>query len=186
MIPIDEFKTVTFRLDRSSRAASCDFAERLHYGDDLKLVFTGVSGIDQPSAEVALFPQTIATTTSLGSGGTAGSFSFVEGRTDAIYCTLSLLTVPLKALVDAVTPGTPVTVRLYLADSEKTWLDTDIDIYPSPIKATYSPATAGDRYVTLGDLDAVVAAVQAMPTLTAADREARFNALLTRLGGIVL
>ena len=179
-LPVDDFKTVTFRVDRGSRAASADHSELLHYGDVLKLVFSGVKGIDIATVTVGLFAQTAGTSANLGS---FGSFAFVTGSLDTVYVTATLSSVALKALVDAAVPGNPVTLRLYLRDSIKTWLDQDVDVYPCPL-ASATPAVPTDCYVTAGQLNAIATTLATMSTLTAAEREARMNYLIAQLGAL--
>ena len=176
----DGFKTVTFRVDRGSRSAGADQSDVLHYGDALKLVFTGVRGISVASATVGLFSQVAGTSANLAS---FGSLAFVSGTLDSVYATATLSSVALKALVDAAVPGTPVTLRLYLRDAVKTYADLDVDVYPCPLVSA-SPAVPADTYVTAGQLNAIAAALAAMSTLTAAEREARMNYLVTQLGAL--
>lgn len=178
----DGFKEATFRIDAGSRSATLDSADTFHYGDSLVLTFAGVPDIDLATATLGIFAKTAGNYTAAVTVA-AGDMHYVSGTTDSVYCLASLLTSAVKTAVDAMIPGTPATFRLYLRDSGATFLDQDIEIYPSPL-TNASPATPGDVYVTAAQIKAVTDAVALMPTLTAAQREARFAALLTLLGGL--
>ena len=181
----DGFKEVTFRIDAGARTATLDASDVVHYGDSLVLTFVGVPGINIASASLGIFVKTAGNYTAAVTVA-AGDMHFSPGSVDTVYCLASLLTTEVKAAVDAQLPGVPATLRLYLRDSEATFLDQDIDVYPSPLVSA-SPATPGDLYITAAAVKAIidgVGGVAAMPTLTAAQREARFVALLTGLGGL--
>ena len=117
-------------------------------------------------------------------GGESGNLTLMPGNCDAAYVTLNLRTDGMKDLTEASVAGTPVQVRLYVVDSVKTWLDQEVDVYPNPLLAGSATATPGDRFVTVGELHDIAETLAAMPTLNAADREARFNRLITMLGGL--
>lgn len=178
----DGFKNVTFRIDEGSRSATLDSGDTVHYGDSLVMKFCGVAGIDPDTATLGLFAKT-AGNYSAAVSVAAGNILFSPGTTDTVYCLVSLLTSEVKKAVDAVLPGSPAVFRIYLRDAEATFLDQDIEVYPSPLVSA-SPSAPGDVYVTAAQIKAVTDSVAAMPTLTAAQREARFAALLTLLGGL--
>ena len=178
----DSFKDVMFRVDPGTRSAVLDASDVIHYGDSLVFRFSGVPGIDADTATVGIFPKT-AGNYQPAVFVAAGSVHFTPGSTDSVYCLASLLTTTVKAAVDAQLPGVPATFRIYLRDSETTFLDQDIDIYPSPLVNAYPPDPA-EIYITAGPLKALAAAVAAMPTLTSAQREARLDAWLTGIGGL--
>lgn len=180
----DDFKTLILRIDRGGRTAVSDFGEVLHYGDGLKVILKGVRGLDLPSAEVSMVAPVDGAYTVLTTGGEPGNVNQVPGDCDAAYVTLNLRTDGMKDLTEAVDAGTPVTVRLYLVDAVKTWVDQEIEVYPSPLLAGSATATPGDRFVTVGEMHDIAEALAAMPTLNAADREARFNRLIAMLGGL--
>lgn len=175
----DEFKTVTFRVDPGSRSASLDLSDTLHYGDSLKLVFTGVYGIT-PANAVAGFVSAGVSPSSFSSGG--DDLSFVPGSKDAVYSTVTLDQTALKTAADLKAPGSPVSARVYMIEpGVKTWIDMAVDIYPSPLVDQVIPGTPPSAYVTASDLADALAAVVSMPTLTPAQREARVTAIIEAL-----
>ena len=181
----DGFKEATFRIDSGSRSAALDSSDTFHYGDSLVLTFAGVPDIDIATATLGIFAKTAGNYAAAVTVA-AGDMHYVTGSTDTVYCLASLLTSPVKTAVDAMIPGVPATFRIYLRDSEATFLDQDIEIYPSPL-TNAAPATPGDVYVTAAQIKAIINGVDgvaAMPTLTASQREARFVALITGLGGL--
>ena len=178
----DGFKEVNFRVDSGSRTATLDASDTVHYGDSLTLRFYGVGGIDLDTATLGVFAKTAGNYTAAVTVP-PGDIHFSPGTVDTVYCLASLLTAGVKEAVDAVPHGSPATLRIYLRDSEATFLDQDLEIYPSPLTSA-SPASPEDVFVTAAQLKAVTDAVAAMPTLTAAQREARFQALIDGLGGL--
>jgi hypothetical protein len=183
---MDDFKTVTFRLDRGSRTAASDYADLLHYGDSLKVVVTGVAGIDLDHAVLGIFERVAGASAFLNDGGNAaGDFEWMAGSSDAVYATVALTSARLKVLTEAAIPGTPVTVRIYLTDGAVTWLDQAMEILPSPVFSGTAPtSTTGSVFVTTAALHDAAVAVAAMPSATPAEREAKLNRLLSLLGGL--
>lgn len=181
-----DFTDVTFRIDRGSRTASSDFSDALHYGDSLKFIVAGVTGIDLSHAVLGVFEQVAGTSTFLNDGGdTAGDFSFMAGSSDAIYATVALTSARLKTLTEAAVPGTPVVVRVYLTDGTVTWLDQTMEILPSPVfSGTVPTSTTGSVFVTTAELHDAAAIAAAMPSATPAEREAKLNRLLSLLEGL--
>ena len=172
----DGFRTLTLRADKASRTAFCEGLQNLHYGDAITLVVSGVQGCTPASLVFGIYDPdstciSIATT----------AFAFVPGCVDKVYAQISLLTVEAAAATAALAPGVPVEVRVYLYETGgKTWLDTSASLYPNPA-VSGGDGTACIAYVTAGDLAALATSVAAMPSLNAAQREARFNALLVGL-----
>ena len=178
----DGFKTLTFRVDPPTRTAVTDVPCVLHVGDDsLIFVFANVYGIDPATCVAGLFDPA-------DSGqnlGVFSTFAFVPGDTSAVYCRVGLNTDELAtaAAVAAADMGEAAALRLYLMDGTKTWLDTDVPVYREPLSSA-SGATASSAWVTKASLAAIAAAVNMMPTLTAAQREARFQYLVTALAAL--
>ena len=74
-------------------------------------------------------------------------------------------------------------MRCYVYDGVATWADAAFTLMPQPLAAGGAPGT-GAAHVTKAELKAVADAVSAMDTLTAAQREARMNALLAALAAL--
>lgn len=173
----DGFKTVVLRVDKATRDAVPEGIKVLHYGDSVTFVITEMMGCDPSDLVFGAFDADSVQVASL-----SGSFAFVPGTNDKVYANVSFATAEALAAVSDLPLGDPATLRLYLYESGgKTWLDTSMDIFPEPVVA-YSmpnpPPVAGNAYVTQADLAAALAPVLAMPTLTAAQRESRMDALL--------
>jgi len=173
----DGFKTVVMRVDKSSRSAEPEGLSSFHYGDSITLVVTEMLGCDPAHLTFGAFDvdsNQLATV--------SGSFAFVPGTSDKVYASVSFATAEALAAVSDCALGEPAPVRFYLFESGgKTWMDTSVDLYPEPLVAYTLPSpppAAGNAYVTQADLAAAIAPVLAMPTLTAAQREARVDALL--------
>lgn len=175
----DDFKTITFRVDLESRTASLEGPRVLHYGDSLKLVFTGLYGCRKDSLTAGFIsPSEEAYST----GGL--SFSWVPGSKDAVYTDVSLDASGLASALDGVLPGSSVPARFYLSESGAvTWVDMPFSIMPSPL-LNIAPAEPEGTFVPRSALIGLAGAVAAMPTLTPAQREARFQYLLTGLSGL--
>lgn len=187
----DGFKTVTFRVDPPTRTSVTDTPCVLHVGDDsLIFVFSNVYGIDPASCVAGLLDPEVPGHNL----ATFLSFAFVPGDTSSVYCRVSLATVELAAsldggTVDSVTLsgvgiGEAKTLRLYLMDGTRTWLDMDVPVYREPLSSA-SGATASSAWVTKAALAAVATHIKTMPTLTAAQREARFQYLVDGLEDLI-
>ena len=176
---IDDFKTLTLRLDVSTRTASAEGPSVLHYGDSLKVVVSGIYGASKDALTLGFLSPTGAF---YSTGGT--SFSWVPGCLDAAYVTVSLDSAPLATAMASVEPGTPVPCRIFLVESGAvTWLDMAAEILPSPL-LTVNPVDPQDPFVPRSALIGLAASVSSMPTLTAAQREARMQALLSGLAAL--
>lgn len=173
----DGFRTVTFRVDPPTRTAVTDFPCVLHAGDDsLIFVFANVYGIDPDTCAAGLFSPSDPTQNL----GAFSGFAFVPGDTSAAWCRADLTSRELGAALAPSALGECASLRLYLKDAVRTWLDTDVPVCREPLSSA-DPASPASGYITAAQLAAAAAAVSEMPALTAAQREARFAALLAAL-----
>jgi len=182
-----DFRTLILRVDASIKSAVADGFQTLSAGDSVKVVLTNLPGATVGSLELFLFSKAspaVALVTP------ATSFAAVPGRHDSFYATLDLASAALTSAMSALEPGEPLVARLYVADANVVWADTDISIYPSPHLDQSSwpdpeaPFAREDDVILKADLLAGVTPIVAMPTLTAAQREARFEALLQLLSSL--
>lgn len=177
----DGFVSLTLRASRGSSSASSDFSECLHFGDAVVLTVTGVQGIDADTAMMALTtPESPYTAVSALLYSVLPAVKFVQGRKDAVYCTVSLLTDEAKALAALGTPGNPARARVYVADASRTWVDTSVALLPSPLLDGLVAPVAGDPYVPASKIAAIGTAMSQMATATPAQREARVNYLIAQ------
>lgn len=175
----DSFRTVTLRCSAGGRPASPDCGDVLYAGDSLKLVLTQAKGVDESAATLGFF----------GADGelvsSCAAFPFTRSAEDPgmLYATVSLATDAAHAAVAECGPGDGAPVRCYVYDGVATWADAAFTLMPQPLAAGGTPGT-GAAHVTKAELKAVADAVSAMDTLTAAQREARMNALLAALAAL--
>ena len=184
---LEDFRTVIFRVDASIKGAVADGFQTLSAGDSVKVVLTNLPGATVGSLELFLFSKAspaVALVTP------ATSFAAVPGRHDSFYATLDLASTALTSAMSGLEPGEPLVVRLYVADANVVWADTDVSIYPSPHLDQSSwpdpeaPFVREDDVILKADLLEGLAPILVMPTLTAAQREARFEALLQLLNDL--
>ena len=179
-----DFRTLTLRIDSSTKGAVAEGFASLSQGDSVKLVLTNLPGADAASLAVYLFSDAVSPVALI---TPITSFAAVPDRHDSFYASADISSSALTLALAAVKPGDPLTVRLYVADDNVTWADCDIDIYRTPHLAQSSwpaptaPFARTDTVILRSDLLAGVTPIIAMPTLTAAQREARFTALLSLL-----
>jgi len=181
---LEDFRTLTLRVDPSVKGAVAEGFASLSAGDSLKVVLTNLPGADVSSLGLYVFSKAVPAVALMTQ---ASSFAAVPGRHDSFYASADISSAALTSAMAALEPGDPLTVRLYVADSDFVWADCDIDVYPSPHLSQSSwpdpesPFVRESEVVLKSDLAAGLAPIVEMPTLTAAQREARFNALLQLL-----
>lgn len=182
----DDFRIVTLRA-AGNKAAALEGFTNLSQGDSVKVVVRNLPGADRTSLRFYLFSKADPSVALI---SPATGFQLVPGTSDSFYATASIASDNLATALDTVEPGSALTVRAYVADSYMVWVDCDLDVLPSPHTAETSwpavtPPFAAEADVVLkADLLAGVTPILTMPTLTAADREARMNALLTLLNDL--
>ncbi len=193
------FKLLKLLCDQATRTTTVSGLSDLYYGDSIKLYLHGLPDLDITTVAATLFstsspPGLLAQTLAAG-------FSAVTDKPEDWYCTLDLLTDEIKDLFVAQTPGDPQSTHLTITDDNGTFIDVELPLYHSPHFAEENLAPiVGDPYVTESELAAELLAylkivdsidkddlqtamllVQAMPTLTPAQSEARVTALISAL-----
>ena len=196
---MSDFKIIKLLCTGDSRSATVDGVSELYFADSIKLYLKDLPDLDIASARVDLYTVTapaghIAET--LPSG-----FSGVVDKPYDFYCTLDLNTPETEDLMDPLAPGDPVPTRLIVSDTNGVWADVEFNLYANPAASSSGqPPIVGDPFVTesalataltpyllttdsidKSSLNIDLTAVQSLPTLSPADREVRFNALLTVL-----
>ena len=176
----DSFRTVTFRCSAGGRPASPDCGDVLYAGDSLKLVLTQAKGVDESAATLGFFDADGTLVSS------CAAFPFTRSAEDPgmLYATVSLATDAAHAAVEGCDPGDGAPVRCYVYDGVATWADAAFTLMPQPLAAGGGTPGTGAAHVTKAELIAIATAVAAMDTLTAAQREARMNALLAALAAL--
>ena len=175
----DGFKTVTLRADRTTTSAVVEGIGVLHLNDSLTVVVTNVLGCDPASLLFGIFS---AADAPLHEG--CPVWQFVPGCVDKVYATVSLASAEATALAATLEAGESVDVYLNLAESGgRTWVDIALPFRESPAVSGGS-GEAATQYLPRAALASVASEVAAMPTLTAAQREARFAKLIQRLAEI--
>jgi hypothetical protein len=143
-------------------------------------VLTQAKGVDESAATLGFF----------GADGelvsSCAAFPFTRSAEDPgmLYATVSLATDAAHAAVEGCDPGDGAPVRCYVYDGVATWADAAFTLMPQPLAAGGGTPGTGAAHVTKAELKAVADAVSAMDTLTAAQREARMNALLAALAAL--
>lgn len=180
----EDFRTLTLRVDPSTKGAVAEGFVPLSQGDSVKLILTSLPGADLSTLAFYIFSKA---TTPVALITPATAFAVVPGRHDSFYTSADISSSALTSALVALEPGEPLTVRLYVADTNVVWADCDIDIYRAPHLSQESwpdpesPFAREEDVILKTDLAAGLAPIIVMPTLTAAQREARFNALLELL-----
>lgn len=178
-----DFRTLRIRVN-PDKSAVLEPPFRVNAGESLKVIVSGAAGADVGTLLLSLHakesPYTALVTP-------PAAWYAVPAEPGAFYASLDMATDAVDTLLADTGPGDEVVVRLYVADSGNVWADCDLPLTPAPYRdADTWPApqpaflTAASG-VTKESLAAGVAAVKALPTLTAAQREARVQALLDLL-----
>jgi hypothetical protein len=179
-----DFRTLTLRVDPSTKGAVAEGFASLSQGDSVKLILTNLPGADAESLAVYLFSDAVSPVALI---TPVSTFAAVPDRHDSFYASADISSAALTSALAAVKPGDPLTVRLYVADDNVVWADCDLDILRSPHLSQESwpdpeaPFARTDTVILRSALLAGVTPIIAMPTLTAAQREARITALLSLL-----
>ena len=178
----DGFNTVTLRPDPATLAAITEGPLAFRYMDSVVMVVSGVKTED-PSQLIFAALGADGSVLSRLLAGTA--WQYVPGRKTSVYATLAFDLPAAAALSYATVPGRSAPVRLYMRDPMgRTLLDTSAEFYPCPypVDGSAGPEPGPLQTVVLKSaIAAAVAAVRAMPSLNAAQREERFLKLLEKL-----
>jgi len=184
----EKSRTITLRVDRSTRTAKFDELASIYYGDTLIVVVDNLAGVDPASLQLWLWKNEAgqAITDRL---AYAESFALVNGFSTRASKEIAFNSLNLSdALADAPL-GTPVTCRLVLREGNMPIVDVDCDIYPNffinadpqpdPEDVTANPYLRRDHlrqwaldaldpqaagYLPLTDPDAMAAALAAILT----------------------
>ena len=195
----DEFKVLKLLCKPNARSATVDGIVDLYYKDSIKLYLKNLplADVDTLRADLYSKPDVAGILAQV----LPTNFSQVTGKPHDFYATLSLFTDELKAYLTDAEAGEPLEAQLQVSATNGTWVDRTLEIYPNPAAMEeIPPPTVTDPYLKESDLTAALAdylliddsidkaslnaaldAVNVMSTLTAAEREARFNALLSAL-----
>ena len=170
---------MTLRVNRADGSAVVEGLSVLHLGDSLVIVVTNVMGCAPASLLFGIYD---ADGTALHVG--TPSWTFVPGSVDRVYAAVSLASSAAETLAAALSAGESVDVFLNLAEGGgRTWLDIALPFRNSPaVNDTQGGASVA--FVSKAALAAIADEIIPMPTLTAAQREARFALLLTRLAAL--
>lgn len=197
-----EFKVLKLLCDGDSRSATVDGITELYFGDSIKMYLKGLPNADINTLRVDLFSRT--SPAGLLAQTLPGNFSLVPDKPYDFYCTLSLLTASIDTLFEAQIPGEAYQTRLIVSDTNGTWADVEFPLFHNPaLSAASLPPLVDNPFITAAAvnsllnkyllatksldkaaLSAGVTEVQNLPTLTPAQREARFNALLVLLASL--
>lgn len=170
---------MTLRANRSDASVVAEGLSVLHLGDSLSLVVTNVLGCTPANL---LFGIYAADGTALHVG--SPTWAFVPGSIDRVYASVSLASSAAETLAATLAAGESVDVFMNLAESGgRTWVDAAFPFRNAPA-VNDTQGQASSAFVAKATLAAIADEVTAMPTLTAAQREARFALLLTRLAAL--
>lgn len=182
----DDFRIVTLRA-AGNKAAALEGFTNLSQGDSVKVVVRNLPGADLATLRFYLFTKADPAVALI---APVTGFELVPGTSDAFYSSADIRSGALATALGAVEPGSALTVRAYVADTYMVWVDCDIDILPTPHLSETSwpgieaPFATEDEVILKADLLAGITPILSMPTLTAANREARMNALLALLNDL--
>jgi len=202
-----DFKELILLCLAGTRSCTIKGIRDLYYGDAIKLFIKGVPDADVASLQVDLFTETspagLLAQKKPTTGPAVAAFTAVTDRPGEFYCSLDLLTSEIDDYLtdQGQKPGDPVPAHLIVSDDNGVWADVGMPLYHSPAySAVTSPPLVNDPFVTESELataledyllltDAIgksalntdLLAVQAMATGNAAQRELKFDALITAL-----
>jgi len=179
-----DFRTVRIAVN-TDKSAAMDPPVPWHAGESLKLVVSGLPASADPDT---LLLSLHDTTTPFGALLTPpAAWYAVPEVPGSYYASLDLATDEISDYLADTTPGDAKYARLYLADAEGVWLDVAVPLAPAPYldqsawPEPVSPYAQTAAVILKADLLAGITPILAMPTLTAAQREARLQALLNLL-----
>ena len=196
---VDDFKQLKLIASTNARSATVDGIVDLYYGDSIKLYVKNLPKADVDTLRADLYSKPNAA--GILAQCLPESFAAVAGKPHDFYATLTLFTDEIKDYLEDAEAGEPLLTQLVISDTNGVWVDITLDLYPNPqLDGEIPPPIVSDPYIRESDLESALSdylltedsidkadlntdllAVQALPTLTAAEREARFNALLTAL-----
>lgn len=183
-MPLADFRTLTLRISPTTKSATAEGFSVLSQGDSIKLVLTNLPGADVSSLSFYLFTKATPPEALI---SPATSFAEVPDSSNSFYASADISSATLTTALASVLPGNALVARLYVADSNAVWADCDIAIQPSPHLSAESwpvpeaPFAETPQVILRSDLLTGLAPISIMPTLSAAQREARFEALLSML-----
>ena len=183
---LDDFRMITLRATGNKAAALEGFTD-LSQGDSVKIVVRNLPGADVSTLKFYLFSKAAPAVALI---TPATGFAAVSGFADAFYATADISSAALASALDDLELGDPLIVRAYVADTNFVWIDSDLEILPSPHVGAgpwpepVSPFAMEDEVILKADLLAGITPILAMSTLTPAEREARMNALLNLLNSL--
>jgi len=196
---VDDFKQLKLIASTNARSATVDGIVDLYYGDSIKLYVKGLPKADLATLRADLYSKPNAA--SILAQVLPTNFANVTNKPYDFYATLTLFTDELKDYLTDQEAGEPNQTQLVISDTSGVWIDITLDLYPNPqLDGEVPPAIVTDPYIKESDLDTALEdyleitdaidkdtlntsldAVDALPTLTPSNREARFQALLDAL-----
>ena len=181
----DSFRVTTFRAT-PFKTAIIDGHYPWHVGDSVILTVSNIPGAEVSSLHAAVYARDKACLTSPATGWRED-----PENPGTFYSALDLGSSALDSALEDTPSGEPFSARLYISDANTTWVDMSIRVLPSPHRAPGWPDPAdpypkASEVVLKADLRTGLAPILGMPTLNAAQREARLQALLDLLNAIAL
>lgn len=183
LIDYSDFRTLHIRAN-PDKSAILEPTFHLNAGESLKVVLSGAEGVDPSTLVLSLhgkeapFPALV----------TPPSVWYpTPGNPGSYYASVDLSTSAVTSLLSGVIPGGEVLIRLYVADGSNVYVDCDVPLSPAPYRsagtwpAPTSPFATENQVVLRSALHGALQEILAMPTLSAANREARLQSLIAAL-----